>query len=102
MAAPFYHATCHHVTMVTYHPFALVTHVFSGLKYTHTDLKPENVLFINSEYESVYDKEAGITVRRIYNPAVKVREVIRTACPVLYILYTLNMILIIKYNVYNI
>ena len=91
MAAPFYHATCHHVTMVTYHPFALVTHVFSGLKYTHTDLKPENVLFINSEYESVYDKEAGITVRRIYNPAVKVREVIRTACPLSSALYIVHV-----------
>ena len=46
------------------------------MKYTHTDLKPENVLFVCSDYDSHYDKEAGMTARRVHNPAVKVRRVL--------------------------
>ncbi|CAL8100064.1 unnamed protein product [Calicophoron daubneyi] len=38
----------------------------------HTDLKPENVLFVDDSYDEVYSKSRGKMIRRIRNPAVKI------------------------------
>lgn len=39
---------------------------------THTDLKPENIMFVDSRYVTTYDKTSGCNIRRIINTDIRI------------------------------
>ena len=42
------------------------------LKICHTDLKPENIMFVSSEFTEIYSEKRGRSIRLVRDPRVKV------------------------------
>ncbi|XP_063803085.1 dual specificity protein kinase CLK2-like isoform X2 [Pseudophryne corroboree] len=49
---------------------------------THTDLKPDNILFVNSEFEEIYNKEKSCVERCIKNTDIRLADF---GCALLYL-----------------